>query len=168
MPRCVRTRTASRGRRKWMSEAAPTRSPQISAYKAGFTIPGKRNTVKEDFIQIWNPVARSTATRLDLQAAFRSPAASPGMPGHWPEQPRTRHDSRRAAQRAPGGSSQRPPRNATIAAVSAAASRLWNRVVVSRRASVALRMLPHSIRIFGSLARFRPARSSRKMTPWSP
>ena len=59
-------------------------------------------------------------------------------------------------------------RKSVIAAVKVQASSFWNLVAVSSRASAEFRMLPHSIRILGSVARLRPARSSRNMTPLWP
>src|ERR1017187_2440498 len=59
-------------------------------------------------------------------------------------------------------------RNAVIADSSALAIRRWNRADVSRRASVELRMLPHSISTSGTRVRLSPARSSRGLMPRTP
>src|SRR5271170_6636883 len=55
-----------------------------------------------------------------------------------------------------------------MAWVKASAAFLWNVGVVINAASVALRMLPHSMRILGTDVRFRPARLSRAATPSVP
>src|SRR6266567_2740720 len=53
--------------------------------------------------------------------------------------------------------------NRMIAVSSARAILRWTRVEASSEASAALGMFPHSIRTFGTVVRFRPARSVRKM-----
>src|SRR4029077_9552217 len=63
----------------------------------------------------------------------------------------------------PARPAQRPARNRTIAAASAAAIARWTLGVTSNAASAALFMLPVSIRTFGIVVRFRPARSLRLM-----
>jgi len=54
------------------------------------------------------------------------------------------------------------PRNLMIAASSPLAIARWTFRDESMRASVRLFMFPHSIRTFGIVVRFRPARSLRK------
>jgi hypothetical protein len=64
---------------------------------------------------------------------------------------------------APGQPGQCPARNRAIAAASAAAIARWTLGVTSSAASAALFMLPVSIRTFGIVVRFSPARSLRLM-----
>ena len=55
-----------------------------------------------------------------------------------------------------------------MACAMAAAAACWNDGVTSRAASVALRMLPHSMSTFGTVVRFSPARSLRGCRPSTP
>jgi DNA-binding transcriptional regulator YhcF (GntR family) len=70
---------------------------------------------------------------------------------------------RRLCVRRPARPGQRPARNRAIAVASAAAIARWTFGVTRSAASAALFMLPVSIRTFGIVVRFRPARSVRLM-----
>ena len=61
-----------------------------------------------------------------------------------------------------------PVRNSVTAWAMAAAAACWKAGVTSSAASVALRMLPHSMSTLGTVVRFRPARSFRGCRPATP